>query len=941
MLGTHFFSPANVMRLLEIVRGKATSYEALATAVALGRRLGKVPVVVGVCYGFVGNRMLMRRGVEAERLLVEGALPHEVEAALTEFGLPMGPFAMGDLAGLDVSWRIRKGRGETALDRGRAVRAGTVRAEDRQRLVPLRGRLACPGARPRGRAADRRDLGEAPGQAAQPIAPEEIVERLTFPMINEGARILEEGIASRPGDIDVIWVYGYGWPVWRGGPMFYADLLGLAHVRDRLAFYAERSGDASLEARRPARPPRRRRQGLRLARREEWLMIVPHRPHPLPPGLRSGGAPSPALRERVDPARSDGWVRAIMTRSLAMDLRFTPEELAFRDEVRDFFRSALPPAIRTKMVEGRHLAKDDIIAWQRVLNQKGWAVTNWPKKWGGTNWTPVQQYIYQDELQQAPAPPPLGFGVTMVGPVIIAFGSEAQKQHYLPRIANLDDWWCQGFSEPGSGSDLASLRTAARRENGHYIVNGQKTWTTLAQYADWIFVLARTDREAKKQEGISFLLIDMKTPGITVRPIVTIEGGHEVNEVFFDDVKVPAENLVGEENKGWDYAKYLLGRERTGIARVGASKERVRRIKELAAIERIGDRPLIEDERFREKLAELEVELKALEMTQLRVVAAERHRNGNRPDPRLLDPQDQGLGDPAAHHRIAAGSRRPLRHAVSARGRPPQRAADRPGLGGAGGADLFQLPQGVDLRRHQRDPEEHHRQGDIGIVRSVGSIARSPPRPSPACGGGRNNKEALAAGSLPRSRGRARWGRCGMARSTAAANSRGLSDGFRPERRAAPVEGQRRAPARRPLRFRAAQGPRAEPRGLEPRIVGAICRARPARPALRRGARRHRRRTGRDDDRDGGVRPRPGARTLSGDGRARRRLSAPRRQRGAASRAAAADRRGRIYGSPSPIPSGSRATTSPTSRRRRGATAPAGCSTARRASCCTATAPTS
>jgi pimeloyl-CoA dehydrogenase large subunit len=316
-----------------------------------------------------------------------------------------------------------------------------------------------------------------------------------------------------------------------------------------------------------------------------------------------------------------------------MDLSFSPEEITFRDEVRGFFRANLPERIRTKLVEGKHLAKDDIITWQRTLNKKGWAVTNWPAEWGGTGWTPVQQYIFGDELQQTPAPQPLGFGVTMVGPVMIAFGSEAQKKRFLPRIANLDDWWCQGFSEPGAGSDLASLRTTAKRDGDHYIVNGQKTWTTLAQHADWIFCLVRTDAQAKKQEGISFLLIDMKTPGITVRPIITIEGGHEVNEVFLDDVKVPAENLVGEENKGWDYAKYLLGRERTGIARVGLSKERIRRIKELAALERDGDTPLIEDERFREKLAVVEVELKALEMTQLRVVAAERRRTDNTPDP--------------------------------------------------------------------------------------------------------------------------------------------------------------------------------------------------------------------------------------------------------------------------------------------------------------------
>ena len=316
-----------------------------------------------------------------------------------------------------------------------------------------------------------------------------------------------------------------------------------------------------------------------------------------------------------------------------MDLRFTPEELAFRDEVRTFMRTALPADIRSKLVEGRRLKKDDLVVWQRILNAKGWAAPHWPAEWGGRNWTPTQHYIFLEEMQQAPAPPPLAFGVTMVGPVIIAFGSDAQKKRFLPRIANLDDWWCQGFSEPGSGSDLASLKTSAKRVNGNYVINGQKTWTTTAQYADWIFCLVRTNPAAKKQEGISFILIDMKTPGVTVRPIVTIDGGREVNEVFFDDVKVPAENLVGQENKGWDYAKFLLGNERTGIARVGMSKERIRRLRELAALERADERPLIEDERFRAKIAAVEVELKALEMTQLRVVAAERNRKGNRPDP--------------------------------------------------------------------------------------------------------------------------------------------------------------------------------------------------------------------------------------------------------------------------------------------------------------------
>jgi pimeloyl-CoA dehydrogenase large subunit len=316
-----------------------------------------------------------------------------------------------------------------------------------------------------------------------------------------------------------------------------------------------------------------------------------------------------------------------------MDLSFTPEEVAFRKEVHEFFAQNLPDDIRQRLIEGRHSGKDDLVRWSRILNKKGWAVTHWPKEYGGTDWTPVQQYIFLDELQQAPAPAPLPFGVSMVGPVIYTFGSDEQKKQFLPRIANLDDWWCQGFSEPGAGSDLAGLKTTAKRDGDDYVINGQKTWTTLGQHADWIFVLARTDSAAKKQEGISFILVDMKTPGITVRPIITIDGGDEVNEVFFDDVRVPAKNLVGKENKGWDYAKFLLGNERTSIARVGQSKERVRRIKNLAKTEMDGQRPMIENVRFREKIASIEVELKALEMTLLRVVAAERHREKGKPDP--------------------------------------------------------------------------------------------------------------------------------------------------------------------------------------------------------------------------------------------------------------------------------------------------------------------
>jgi alkylation response protein AidB-like acyl-CoA dehydrogenase len=254
-------------------------------------------------------------------------------------------------------------------------------------------------------------------------------------------------------------------------------------------------------------------------------------------------------------------------------------------------------------------------------------------EWGGQAWSPVQVYLYQDEMQQANVPAPIPFNVSMVGPVIAQFASQELKERFLPATASADIFWCQGFSEPGSGSDLASLRTRAERKGDKYIVNGQKIWTTLAQYADWIFCLVRTDTTVKQQEGISFLLIDMKSPGITVRPIVTIDGGREVNEVFFDTVEVPAENLVGQENKGWDYAKFLLGNERTGIARVGLSKAKVARIKELAAIERSGDHALIDDPKFREKLAAVEIELKALEMTQLRVVADERKLEKGRQNP--------------------------------------------------------------------------------------------------------------------------------------------------------------------------------------------------------------------------------------------------------------------------------------------------------------------
>ena len=305
-----------------------------------------------------------------------------------------------------------------------------------------------------------------------------------------------------------------------------------------------------------------------------------------------------------------------------MDLNFTPEELAFREEVRAFLQSDLPDDIRAKMKGGKRLVKDDYFRWHQALSKRGWLATNWPKEYGGPGWTPVQKHIFDEECYSAGAPRILPFGVNMVAPVIMKFGSQEQKDYYLPRILDLTDWWCQGYSEPGSGSDLASLRCSAKREGDHYIVNGQKTWTTLGQYADHIFCLVRTDPDAAKpQQGISFLLIDMKTPGITVRPIILLDGEHEVNEVWFDDVKVPAENIVGEENKGWTYAKYLLTHERTGIANVGASKAGLLHLKAIARDQMKNGRPLIEDPLFRNRLAKVEIDLLALEMTNLRVLA--------------------------------------------------------------------------------------------------------------------------------------------------------------------------------------------------------------------------------------------------------------------------------------------------------------------------------
>ncbi len=319
-----------------------------------------------------------------------------------------------------------------------------------------------------------------------------------------------------------------------------------------------------------------------------------------------------------------------------MDLNFTPAEQAFRDEVRAFVERSLPAEIREKVLNGVHLAKEDQARWHRLLHAHGWGAPNWPKEHGGTGWGPVEQTIFEEECALLGAPALLPFGLRMVGPVIMAFANDAQKKRFLPRIVSGEDFWCQGYSEPGAGSDLASLRTRAERRGDRYVVNGQKTWITLAQWADWIFCLVRTDPAAKPQAGISFLLVDMRTPGVTVRPITTMDGGQEVNEVWFEDVAVPAENLVGEEHKGWTYAKFLLEHERTNIAAVGASKRELARLKHIAARERKHGRPLLEDPAFAARIAQVEIDLMALEVTVLRVVSAERAHRAPGPESSIL-----------------------------------------------------------------------------------------------------------------------------------------------------------------------------------------------------------------------------------------------------------------------------------------------------------------
>ena len=300
-----------------------------------------------------------------------------------------------------------------------------------------------------------------------------------------------------------------------------------------------------------------------------------------------------------------------------MDLSFTPEEQKFREEVRAWVKDNLPQEISHKVHNALELTRDDLQGWAKILGKKGWLGYGWPKEFGGPGWTAVQRHLFEEETALAGAPRIIPFGPVMVAPVIMAFGNAEQQKRFLPGIASGEVWWSQGYSEPGSGSDLASVKTKAERKGDKYIVNGQKTWTTLGQHGDWMFNLVRTSNEGKPQTGISFLLLDMKSPGVTVRPIKLIDGGHEVNEVFFDNVEVPAENLIGEENKGWTYAKHLLSHERTNIADVNRAKRELERLKRIAKSEGVYD-----DQRFRDEIAKLEVDIVALEMMVLRVLSA-------------------------------------------------------------------------------------------------------------------------------------------------------------------------------------------------------------------------------------------------------------------------------------------------------------------------------
>ena len=393
-----------------------------------------------------------------------------------------------------------------------------------------------------------------------------------------------------------------------------------------------------------------------------------------------------------------------------MQLALSAEDAEFRDQMREFFTTKIPQEIRDAVRDRRELGKDAFVQSMQILNEAGLAVPNWPVEWGGQDWTPLRRHIWHEEMQRAYVPTPLAFNASMIGPVIAQFASQEMKERFLPKTANLDIWWSQGFSEPDAGSDLASLRTSAVRDGDEYVVNGQKTWTTLGQYGDWIFTLVRTNPDVKKQAGISLLLIDMTSEGVDVRPIELIDGGHEVNEVWFDNVRVPVENLVGEENRAWDYAKFLLGNERVGVAPVGATKRSLAQAKEWAATISVGRR---QDPARRP--AGLDPDRRARE----RAARPRAHRAAGGRPLRRRQAAPGLVGAQAARHRAAAGrhraDRRPRRTGV---GR--QRCGRRLGpalVGHALRARLPQLPQGLDLRRLQRGAAPDHRPHDPGTLR--------------------------------------------------------------------------------------------------------------------------------------------------------------------------------------------------------------------------------
>jgi alkylation response protein AidB-like acyl-CoA dehydrogenase len=403
-----------------------------------------------------------------------------------------------------------------------------------------------------------------------------------------------------------------------------------------------------------------------------------------------------------------------------MDLAFSPEEIAFREEVRTFIAENYPAHLRGLQDEGEELGREDMLAWHRILADKGWAAPAWPKEYGGTGWTATQRYIFSEESARAETIPPLPFGINMVGPVIYTFGTPEQKAQHLPGILSGNLWWCQGYSEPGAGSDLASLRTRAERvtEDGkdYYIVNGQKTWTTLAQHADWGFFLVRTASDVKAQEGISFLLIDMKSPGITVKPIITLGGEHEVNEVWLEDVIVPVENRVYEENKGWTCAKFLLAHERTGIAGVAAPSAVSSGSRQSPAPNRMKASQLLANPFFKRKIAELEVDLSALEFTELRTLAGESSGKGPGPESSLLKIKGTEIQQRITELALEAAGHYAAPY-FRGFGEGDNEHPIGPDFTHRTAPTYFNVRK-THLRRLERNPAQHHRQDGAGALKA-------------------------------------------------------------------------------------------------------------------------------------------------------------------------------------------------------------------------------